>query len=89
VVGLYYKFANRVDPQLETAWFQPLSVSSEKTRFQSFAFKFNSYRYAVFLAFAPCGTRLVMMNVMRHGGGLLRGVQVEESSFGICDSQRL
>ena len=41
-VGLYK--LNPVDPQLETAWFQPLSLLSENL-ISKFAFKFSSYRY--------------------------------------------
>jgi hypothetical protein len=36
---------NPVDPQLESASFQPLSLSSEKL-VSKFAFKFNVYRYS-------------------------------------------
>jgi hypothetical protein len=45
-VGALYKL-NPVDPPLESAWFQPLNLSSEKL-VSNFAFQagFNSYRYA-------------------------------------------
>jgi hypothetical protein len=43
-VGLYT--LNSVDPWLETAWFQPLNLSSrEISWFPKFAFKFNLYCY--------------------------------------------
>jgi hypothetical protein len=41
-VGLYK--LNPVYPQLESAWFQPLNLSSEKP-VSKFAFKCNLYRY--------------------------------------------
>jgi hypothetical protein len=45
-VGLYR--SNPVDPQLETAWFQPLSLPldpSWKTGYKLCSFKCNLYRY--------------------------------------------
>ena len=41
-VGLYK--LNPVDPQIESDWFQPVSLCSE-TLISRFAFKFNLYRY--------------------------------------------
>jgi hypothetical protein len=56
-VGLC-KLNSVVTHSLKGAWFQPLSLSSEKLEVSTFAFKFNLYRYSAFFVNLPvlsCG----------------------------------
>jgi hypothetical protein len=63
---------NPVDPQLDTAWFQPLNLSSEELVSKFAFFKFNLCRYTAYAAETAAALTV---------GELLQGgaVQVESS----------
>jgi hypothetical protein len=80
VVGLC-KF-NQVDSALQSAWFQPLNLSSEFL-VSKFAFKFNLYRYIVGILFIsvilPCFMAQVFVEEMNFDREV-RGVSSQQLS---------
>jgi Ca2+-binding EF-hand superfamily protein len=64
---------NAVDPELESAWFQPSSLCSEKvkTRFQAFAFECNVYRYTTALGFTSKEVREIMAESDANDDGVV------------------
>ena len=54
------------DPALESAWFQPLNLSSEKL-VSKFAFKFNLYRYSLGVCTARTRRRRTCTSPARSG----------------------